>query len=240
MRWGTAVFAVMVVGATGWTGAQSMTGPDAGPLPPVLEMVETGAAAPGAAHTAGSAAQRVRLVPAPEGNEVRYRVREQLANIEFPSDAVGATGAVTGAIVVEDDGTVVKEESRFVVNLTGLTSDTQMRDRYIQRNTLQTADSANMNAVFAPTGLSGLTLPLPASGSLSFRVTGDFTVHGTTRPTTWDVTAEPTAQGVRGTAKTAFTFEEFGLTKPRVARVLSVVDTIRLEYDFNLVRDPAR
>jgi hypothetical protein len=60
-------------------------------------------------------------------------------------------------------------------------------------------------------------------------------VHGVTKPITWDVTATAANGGYTGTASTAFTFEDFGLTKPRVASVLSVVDTIRLEYDFKLV-----
>ena len=38
----------------------------------------------------------LQLVVAPEGNEVRYRVREQLAGFDLPNDAVGATGHVTG------------------------------------------------------------------------------------------------------------------------------------------------
>jgi hypothetical protein len=40
---------------------------------------------------------------------------------------------------------------------------------------------------------------------------------------------------VTGTAATAFTFSDFELTQPRVPIVLSVADTIRLEYVFNLV-----
>jgi hypothetical protein len=35
---------------------------------------------------------------------------------------------------------------------------------------------------------------------------------------------------------TAFTFDDFQLNQPRVPIVLSVADTIRLEYDFRLVR----
>ena len=33
------------------------------------------------------------------------------------------------------------------------------------------------------------------------------------------------------------TFEQFGLTKPRVAVVVSVTDEIRLEIDFTVVRE---
>ena len=40
---------------------------------------------------------------------------------------------------------------------------------------------------------------------------------------------------VTGTATTMFPFAEFGLTQPRVPVVLSVSDSIKLEYTFALV-----
>jgi polyisoprenoid-binding protein YceI len=176
--------------------------------------------------------RRIRLVVAAEGNEARYRVREQLANIEFPSDAVGKTSAITGAIVIEDDGTVNKAESKIVIDLTTLRSDSQMRDRYIQRNTLQTEQFGK--AEFVPTEIKGLRLPIPTQGAFAVQVIGDLTVHGVTKSTTWQVLVQATQEAYQGTARTEFTFGDFSMTQPRVARVLSVVDTIRLEYDFRL------
>jgi hypothetical protein len=36
-------------------------------------------------------AEGVRLVIAPQGNEARYRVQEQLVGVDLPNDAVGKT-----------------------------------------------------------------------------------------------------------------------------------------------------
>jgi polyisoprenoid-binding protein YceI len=177
--------------------------------------------------------RELRLVVAERGNEVRYRVREQLARIEFPSDAVGATNAVTGEIVIGDDGTVVRDRSKFTVDLTGLESDSDRRDGYIQRRTLET--EAYPTVEFVPTAITGLATPPQSSGEFALTVRGDMTIRGTTRAVQWDVTASAAGGAYTGTAKTAFTFEDFGMTKPRVASVLSVVDTIRLEYDFRLI-----
>ena len=47
-------------------------------------------------------------IVAPEGNEARYRVREQLAGFDLPKDAIGATRAVKGRIVIGPDGKVKK------------------------------------------------------------------------------------------------------------------------------------
>jgi polyisoprenoid-binding protein YceI len=177
-----------------------------------------------------------RLVLAPSGNEARYRVREQLANVSFPSDAVGTTQGVTGAIVIGDDGKIVTAQSRIVVDLTTLKSDRERRDRFIQGRTLET--DRYPTATLVPTAARGWPAPPPRSGAFSFELVGDLTIHGVSRPTTWQVTAQATDSGFVGTASTRFTFGDFGLTPPRVMVVLSVEDDIRLEYDFHLVPAP--
>jgi hypothetical protein len=63
-------------------------------------------------------------------------------------------------------------------------------------------------------------------------------VHGVTRPTTWTVNATFDGGRVTATARTAFAFSDFELTRPRVPVVLSVADTIALEYTFALVPKP--
>lgn len=179
----------------------------------------------------------IRLVLAPTGNEARYRVREQLADVSFPTDAVGATGSLTGALVLDDHGRIVASGSRFTVDLTTLKSDRERRDRFIQGRTLETAQFPSAQLV--PTAVTGLPWPLPARGNFSFTLTGDLTVHGVTKPTTWQVAAAAQDGGFSGTATTRVTFADFGMTAPRVMIVLSVADTIGLEYDFRLVPDTA-
>jgi len=85
-----------------------------------------------------------------------------------------------------------------------------------------------------PTAVRGLPWPLPASGELAFDLIGDLTVKETTRSTVWHVTAVAKDGGFAGTATTSFTFAEIGLEKPSVRVVLSVEDTLKLEYDFTV------
>lgn len=170
----------------------------------------------------------------PERSTARYRVREQLAGFQFPSDAVGETKEISGTIALTSDGKVIVEQSRIVVDLRNLTSDKLRRDRYIKRNTLET--DRFPTATFVLREIRGLSWPPPTRGDASFRLVGDLTVQDRTRAAIWDTTARFEAAQVTGTAKTAFTFSEFGLTKPRVLSVLSVEDTIRLELDFALSR----
>ena len=182
--------------------------------------------------------ETVRYVVAPAGNEARYRVREQLAGFDLPKDAIGATKDVTGRIVIGPDGKVVKESSKLIIELSTLKSDQGRRDNFLRRSTLET--SKFPRAEMVPVALDGLLMPIAPGSSQTFSVRGDLTVHGVTRPTTWQVTARGEGKDIVGTAATAFTFKDFGLEQPRVPVVLSVADTIRLEYDFRFVPDTAR
>lgn len=172
-----------------------------------------------------------RLVLNAANSVARYRVREQLAGVDFPNDAVGETRALSGEIVLDDAGAVVAARSRITVDLRSLKSDRERRDGYIQRRTLETEQHPNAELVV--TGIRGAPTPLPTSGEMAFTLTGNLTIRGVTRPTTWQVTATASPDGYRGTAKTTFTFEQFELTKPRVAVVMSVEDQIALELDFH-------
>ena len=177
----------------------------------------------------------IRLVLAPSGNEARWRVRERLASFDFPNDAVGVTRDIGGAIVLDDHGQVVPADSKITVNLTTLKSDRDMRDRYIQHRTLET--DRYPTAVLAPTAFLKLRYPIPDSGTFTFEIVGDLTIHGVTKPTTWLVTAVARDGGFSGTALTRLTFEDFNLAQPRVPILLSIEDEINLEFQFYFVRD---
>jgi polyisoprenoid-binding protein YceI len=212
--------------------------------PPVKSIVILPLAIAAAAGSASGQAKvpsktdNVRYVVAPAGNEARYRVREQLAGFDLPKDAIGATRNVTGRVVIGADGKVVKDSSKVTIQLSDLKSDQGRRDNYLRRSTLETEKFPNAELV--PVALEGLLMPIEPGSSQTFVVRGNLTVHGVTRPTTWQVTARGEGKDVVGTAATAFTFKDFALEQPRVPVVLSVADTIRLEYDFRFVPDTAR
>ena len=203
------------------------------------------AATPAAHHTArvatsvapratySAAGGSLHFVPAPTGNQARYRVREQLVGHDLPNDAVGVTDGITGTLVVGDDGAIVPSESKFTINVATLKSDRDRRDGYVRRRILQTDSFPTVQ--LAPTAIRGLPTPLPTSGEHAFQLIGDLTVRGVTHPTTWHVKATFDGNHVTGSASTGFTFEDFGLMQPKVSILLSVADSIHLEYDFNLV-----
>jgi hypothetical protein len=172
----------------------------------------------------------VRMVIASAGNTARYLVREQLAGFDFPNDAVGETDAISGAVVFTADGEINQDESSIVVDITELTSDRDRRDGFIQRRTLESETYPTVELV--PIQTRGLEFPLPSSGTATFDIVGYLTIKDVTEVTSWRVTAQFNNGNMTGTARTEFTFDEFGMEKPSVGSVLSVADAIRLELDF--------
>jgi polyisoprenoid-binding protein YceI len=171
----------------------------------------------------------------PEQSKATFRVREQLARLPLPNDAVGTTGAVTGQLVLDPMSGVVSDASKITVDLRQLATDSAQRDNFIKRNTLQTDQFPT--AEFVPVRAEGLPTPIPESGEFTFRLSGPMTVRGVQKDVTWDVSAARSGGQITGTATTAVTFGDFGMEPPKVPVVLSVVDEIRLE--LNLVASEA-
>ena len=159
--------------------------------------------------------EMVRYIVAPTGNEARYRVREQLVGVDLPTDAIGVTKGVVGRIVVGADGKVVKENSKFVIQLDELKSNQSRRDNFLRRSTLET--SKYPTAELVPTAPRACCFHFRVwSRRKTFAVRGDLTVHGVTHTTVWQVTARGAEGDLTSSAMaaTAFTFKDFA---PQIA-----------------------
>ena len=172
-----------------------------------------------------------------KGSKAEYRVREQLARLNFPNDAVGTTEAVTGAMMLRPDGSFAPD-SKVTVDMRTLRTDEPKRDGFVRENTLET--NRYPLAEFVPRRVKGLTVPVPTSGASNFQLVGDMTLHGVTSETVWDVAGSFTADAMTAKATTRFNFAKFKITVPRVFGLLSVDDDIRLELNLRLQRVPAR
>src|SRR5262249_13427591 len=111
--------------ATSTTASDTPTAVPATTSSPTTAVTPTSAAPTARAATPtteSSASPGIKFAVA-SGTEANFRVREQLARLNLPSDAIGKTSAVTGSIVIGEDGKVVADQSKFVVDLTTLKSD---------------------------------------------------------------------------------------------------------------------
>ena len=90
-----------------------------------------------AASTIPNSAVLAPLLPGQTGytivaasSEASFRAREQLAGHSLPNDAVGKTKSISGAVVLNQDGTVAAEQSKITIGLSTLTSDESRRHVY--------------------------------------------------------------------------------------------------------------
>jgi polyisoprenoid-binding protein YceI len=207
--------------------------PSATPAPTAV--ASTATAAPTAAATASATTATTVTTPTwtvSNTSKATVRVREQLVGVNLPSDAVLVATGATGTFVLKDDGTF-SPDSKITFDLTTLASDQRDRDSFVKMDTLQTRQFPK--AEFVPTKTSGLTLPMPASGEFTFKLTGQITIHGKTKEVTFDVVATRNGNDLTATATAAPTwkFGDFGMSAPSVPfRVVSVVDEIRVVVDL--------
>ena len=179
-------------------------------------------------------ASAVTLVVDPAASTASYHAHEQLVGRTLPSEAVGTTAGVSGSLAFAADGTIVADQSKISVDLSKLQSDESRRDNFIKGNTLQT--SRYPMATFVPTAVQGLPSPLPTSGQVTFQLLGDLTVHGVTKPVTWQVTAQFGDSTVTGDATSSINITEFGMSPPKAGPVLSIEDGLTLQLAFTAAR----
>ena len=165
-------------------------------------------------------------------SKATVRVREQLASLNFPSDAVLVATGAKGSFQVNDDGSFAPG-SQISFDVSSLTSDQSQRDSFVKMTVLNTRQFPT--ATFVPTKATGLALPLAANGHLTFTLTGKLTIHGTEKEVTFNVDATRSGGDLTATATLAPTvkFGDFGMPQPAApGRVLSVVDEIKLTIDL--------
>ena len=170
-----------------------------------------------------------------DGSSATYRVTEQFVGVAFTNEAEGTTNLVSGTLTINADGTVAPG-SKLTVDLRGLKSDQDQRDGFIQNRTLETAKFPY--AEFVPTRVTGLDKMIPSTGQAGISLTGNLTIHGVTKEATFQgiATFNPRTNAVAGRARTSLTFDEFGLTQPKIGRLASVANKIDLELVYRFKR----
>ncbi len=224
--------AVTLFAACGGGAALSTASPAATSTdPPAATLAPTATAtASGGASSVGMAVSNAWNVSA-TGSKAVVSVREQLVGVSVPSDAVLTATGATGTFALKADGTF-SANSKISFDLTTLASDSSNRDSFVKQDTLNTRQFPK--ADFVPTKTSGLALPL-GSGTFTFKLTGNLTIHGKTKEVTFDVVAKRSDAELTATATVNPTlkFGDFGMSAPSVPfRVVSVVDEIRLVVEL--------
>jgi polyisoprenoid-binding protein YceI len=202
---------------------ESLRTPTVGAEAPAADPTETG----DAGGESGTLAFRV----VPESSEAAYFADEELASVGLASTAKGATTDIEGVFYLSEDGWSMDESqtSTFTVDLTGLTSDEDRRDRRVQ-DALETATYPT--ATFTVTGISGVDASLDPAVQQTFQLVGILDLHGVQKEITWEVEARREGDVITALATTTFRFDEFGIQPPNIAGFVSVADEVTLQMQI--------
>jgi polyisoprenoid-binding protein YceI len=163
---------------------------------------------------------------------VGYRVREQLASLDSPNEAVGRSTAVTGTMEVAGDAV---EAVNIEADLTRLTSDEPRRDNAIRQRGLESERY--------PTATLELAEPIqlastPVQGEeVRGQGKGRLTVHGVTREVDLDLQGRWNGSTIQVVGQLPVKMSDFQIQAPRFGPVVSIEDG--LAVDLNLVFERA-
>jgi polyisoprenoid-binding protein YceI len=167
------------------------------------------------------------------GSVVGYRVRETLAFLQAPSDAVGRTSKVTGTVTLGGTADALSvTAASFTADVSTLTSDRSMRDQRIH--------GIGLESDRFPTATFELTQPasLPATASngqpFQTSITGKLTIHGVTKQVTIAVQAQLSGSAIQVVGSITFPWSDFGMQAPNVAGFVSVTGQTTMEFDLHL------
>jgi polyisoprenoid-binding protein YceI len=196
--------------------------------------VSGGSAQPSAAVSAPSVpvsgtATLFRIVP--ESSEVRFITNETL--LGQPKTVVGTTNEVAGDIAVDFDNPSNSRIGAIRINVRTLKTDNEIRNRTLRGQVLQANTPEYEFATFVPKQITGLPTRIDEGQAITFQIVGDLTVHGVTRPVTFEATLKPISRSrVEGTARATVLYRDFNIVIPNAPGVADVSDQVRLEIDF--------
>lgn len=215
-----AVLAIAVLGV----GYLTFFTPDT-PAPVALE--RSGDASPASAQA--EAFDPVGTWAAQEESEAGYRVREKLARLPAPSDAVGRTSGVTGEFTLAGtDGRYTIEGLNVEVDMTSLRSDSDRRDNALRERGLET--DRFPTATFVSEGPIDLPGNIRSGEPVELMLDGALTIHGVTRHVSIPVEAELDGRTVEVVGSLTIPMADFDIEPPNVANIVSVEPTGTMEF----------
>ena len=140
---------------------------------------------------------------------------------------VGTTTEVSGQLEVDPTSAAFSSAS-FEVNLTGLTTDQDRRDGYIQDKGPQLGSFPI--AMFVASEVVGAPESYADGEEVTFQLVGELTIRDSARTTTFDVTATVSGDMITGMATSEpMLLSDFGIDPPNFANTLSVADEFHVE-----------
>jgi polyisoprenoid-binding protein YceI len=150
-----------------------------------------------------------------------------------PNTVVGETNKVAGQILVNAQDPSKSQLGEIKIDVSTLVTDNDLRNRTLQGLILATNTPANQYATFVAKSITGLPESITVGQQVSFKITGDLTIHQVMKTVTFDAKVTVVSEKqITGTASTTVKYSDFGISIPDVPSVTSVGDTVKLALEF--------
>ncbi len=154
-----------------------------------------------------------------EGSEATFTVTEELANVPLPIQAVMRTTGLSGEVYL--DG----RESKILLDLHSMSSDSEFRDRYVRRRMFPGYEYATFTITAPDPPPDGFA----AGNEITTQATGTLDIRDVQVPITFEIQARDDGSSLFILGRTTFTWDELSLTKPTARSVVSLEDEVRVE-----------
>lgn len=150
-----------------------------------------------------------------------------------PNTVVGETSQVAGQILVNLQDPSKSQLGEIKIDVSTFVTDNDLRNRTLRGRILETDIPANQYATFVARSISGLPSGIAVGQKVSFKITGDFTVHQVTKSVTFDAQVTlASAKQLTGQVETTVKYSDFNIAVPDVPSVTGLGDTGKLALTF--------
>jgi polyisoprenoid-binding protein YceI len=162
-----------------------------------------------------------------ETSKAEFSLNEVLSGV--PTLVLGTTNQIAGDIILDPKAPANIQIGEIKVNARTLKTDNDQRNGAIGRLILKSEDPANEFIVFKTAQVTGMPQEIQTDKEFTFKIMGDLTIRGVTKPVTFDATGTLKNDGtLTGTAKTSLTYGDFGLSVPNLSFLANVDKTVNI------------
>jgi polyisoprenoid-binding protein YceI len=151
-----------------------------------------------------------------------------------PNKVVGTSQSVQGSFDLDMSNPGGAVYQPVVIDAGSFVTDEDRRNQAIKQFILQTGQAENKTVTFQITSVDGLPASAEVGQSYDVRVTGDLTMHGITKSTTFSGQVKAaSADEIQGTLSTTIARSDFSLVIPNVPFVADVDEQFELLLTFS-------
>ena len=193
------------------------------------------AASPCATISSSTGLRAFRVVP--QDSTASYEASFQAAGQALPGSVMGITGDVSGEFLLTSDTQPVVKSLKIVVDLRSLDSGSPERDDHVRNDTLEV--DKYPYAIFSVDEAQILPGSYSEGQAATFKLKGDMTLHGITRPEAFDMQATLVNNTITGTATTLIHLQDFKMRPPQTTAVVTITvsNAVTLMVNFSAKKD---